>query len=62
MSQSRLIDAVQAAIASDQGELNFNPAVLDAMRLSELFEYIKPTDYVLPLDAMAGIPNPAFKA
>lgn len=49
-------------MAKNEPDLTSNPAVAEAMRLSELYEYIKPKDYVLPLDAMAGLPSPAFKA
>ena len=33
-----------------------DPAVKEAMRLADLFEDIKPSEYILPLDAMAGFP------
>ena len=62
MTQTQLVEAVRIAIANEQTSVGFDAAVIDAMRLADLYEDIKPTDYVLPLDAMAGIPSPAFRA
>ncbi|MDP3135244.1 MAG: hypothetical protein Q8N17_02790 [Burkholderiaceae bacterium] len=62
MNQSQLVEAVMVAMSKGQADLNTNPAIEEAMRLAELYEYIKPQEYVLPLDAMAGLPSPAFKA
>jgi hypothetical protein len=62
MNQSHLVDAVKIAVANENKSANFDAAVIEAMRLADLFEHIKPVDYVLPLDAMAGLPSPAFRA
>jgi hypothetical protein len=39
-----------------QKNIFFDSAVIEAMRLADLFESIKPQEYILPLDAMAGFP------
>lgn len=44
------------AIEREQKEALFNPAVLEAMKLADLYEAVKPQDYILPLDAMVGFP------
>lgn len=62
MNQSQLVEAVRSARANEHVEVIFEPAVVEAMRLADLYDHIKPADYVLPLDAMAGHPNPAFRA
>lgn len=35
----------------------FSPEALAALRLCELFDSVRPQEYVLPLDALAGFPQ-----
>ncbi len=59
MENSTLSEKVQARIIGseyEQKNILFGPAVIDAMRLADLFESVKPQEYILPLDAMVGFP------
>lgn len=49
-----LVKAVKDRVLSAQEDIPFDQAIIDAMELAEKFEAIKPEEYVLPLDAMAG--------
>ena len=62
MNQSQLVEAVRSVTANEKVAVVFDAATTEAMRLSDLYDYIRPTDYVLPLDAMAGHPITAFRA
>jgi hypothetical protein len=57
MSQKPLNQAVQARLGEVAGSTLFSPEALDALRLSDIFESVRPQEYVLPLDAMAGFPR-----
>jgi hypothetical protein len=57
MSQKPLNQAVEARLGEVAGRALFTPEALDALRLSDLFESVRPQEYVLPLDAMAGFPR-----
>lgn len=37
-----------------QTDLNFSPAVLEAMRLADVYESVKSQEHILPLDTLAG--------
>jgi hypothetical protein len=55
---STLVAAVKERIKSEQKKIPFEKPVLDAMELADKFESVKPEEYVLPLDAMAGFRVP----
>jgi hypothetical protein len=38
----------------ESGNASFSPEALEALRLCDLFDNVKPDDYLLPIDAMAG--------
>jgi hypothetical protein len=48
------VKACMARLAEGRSAEMFSPAVLDALRLADLFEDVRPQEYVLPLNAMAG--------
>lgn len=37
----------------------FSPEALAALRLCDVFDSVRPQEYILPLDAMAGFPRHA---
>ena len=41
---------------SNQEQFLSDPAMQNALRLADMYEDIKPVEYILPLDAMAGFP------
>jgi len=52
-----IADRVASRIAAaDQHSVEFSPAQMDAMRMSDMFPSVQPDLYVLPLDAMGGFP------
>lgn len=58
-NDTALKDKVAARISATtaiQKKFLSDPAVMEAMRLADLYEDIKPSEYILPLDAMAGFP------
>jgi hypothetical protein len=58
-NESTLATKVRERIAAsvpEQQNVLFSPAVVDAMKLADMFESIKPQEYILPLDAMVGFP------
>jgi hypothetical protein len=57
MSQKPLNHAVEARLREVAGSALFSPEALDALRLSDIFESVRPQEYILPLDAMAGFPR-----
>ena len=61
MKHSPLVDSVQGRIiAMPQTRTtnsDFSPALLEAIRLADMFESVKPEAYILPLDALAGFVN-----
>ncbi|MBX9726072.1 MAG: hypothetical protein K2X09_02295 [Rickettsiales bacterium] len=57
MKHSPLVDSVQCriiAIPETRTSNAFSPALLEAIRLADMFESVKPEAYILPLDALAG--------
>ena len=54
-TKERIEEIAQKSSSSDQGGL-FSPEVEEAMRLADMYAAIKPQEYILPLDAMAGFP------
>jgi hypothetical protein len=44
------------AIDSNHHNSIFEPAVIDAMRLADMFASVEPQEYILPLDEMFGFP------
>lgn len=59
-SKSALKDTVEKCLESAAAVKNKkfldDPAIAEASRLADVYENIKPNDYILPLDAMAGFP------
>lgn len=43
-----------AEIEESPAIVKFSPAVLEAMRLADLFESVHSQEYILPLDVLAG--------
>jgi hypothetical protein len=60
MKHSPLVDSVQdriIAIPKTSTRSDFSPALLEAIKLADMFESVKPEAYILPLDALAGFVN-----
>jgi hypothetical protein len=58
MPQQTLSDRVRDRLTSPEQDASLSaPELVEAMRLSDLYEAVQPQVYVLPLDAMAGFPT-----
>lgn len=57
MSQKSLVETVAARLGDNADQPLFSQAALDALSLSEKYQSVTATEYVLPLDAMAGFPR-----
>ncbi|MCA3002797.1 MAG: hypothetical protein ACK5RJ_13940 [Burkholderiales bacterium] len=60
MTQATLAEMVEKCLESAEAEVSkkllADAAIREASRLADMYEHIKPSDYILPLDAMAGFP------
>ncbi|QOZ09237.1 hypothetical protein [Bradyrhizobium sp. CCBAU 51765] len=52
----QLAKVVQDRLSENSQSL-FSPEALAALRLCDVFDSVRPQEYVLPLDAMAGFPS-----
>lgn len=49
-----LVEAVRKKVRDEKNKRLFDDNVLDAMKMADQFAEVKPEEYILPLDAMAG--------
>lgn len=57
---TKLAEAVRRRIVEvSEGEVNRSAALARAEELADLYAYVVPETYVLPLDAMAGFAAPS---
>jgi hypothetical protein len=56
MPDKSITERVAERMAEQAPPRVFTPEVVEAMRLADLYESVKPEEYILPIDALAGFP------